>query len=85
MSYVAIAAFALTVGVKVVDAANAQMYIYQYTDGSDDTTTGEPDCRLTSAKCALLFKYDPNTPDHIGAPVINPATGEQEYAPGVRN
>ena len=85
MSFVAVAAMALTIGGGLIAKTDDPEFIWEYQDSQGGTTTGNPECIEASTTCALLFHYDPDAPDNIGAPVIDEDTQEQVKALGVRS
>lgn len=69
MSFVAVAALVLTIGFKLVQASNAQQYIWVYEDGT--TTTGTPDCIDAPVACAYQHYFDSSQENNVGEPVYD--------------
>jgi len=83
MSFVAVAAMALTIGGGIIAKTDEPEFIWEYQDAQGGTTTGEPECIGEGPTCALKFHYNANAPDNIGNPVLDD-NGQQVKATGVR-
>lgn len=76
--FIALAAFAITTCVSVVNANVQENTIWVYAD--DGTTTSLPDCENPDEKvCAQRHEYDPIS-GQVGAPL----TGPNDFAYGER-